>query len=88
MLDDLFQTFKKWEEQGRLRYNYATVQRSSAKMVHGSAGLAKRRFHGLMRPMKLNSSVRMSKKATSSKTTALDSDILLAYQTCQSITCV
>ena len=36
-------------------------------MVHGSVGLAKRRFHGLMRPMKLKSSVRTSKKSASCK---------------------
>lgn len=40
-----------------------------SKMVHGTASLAKRRFHGLMRPMKLKSSVRMTSKALSGKFT-------------------
>lgn len=34
-------------------------------MVHKTVSLAKRRFHGFMRPMKLKASVRMSRKTSS-----------------------
>ncbi|XP_064388758.1 small ribosomal subunit protein mS37-like [Halichondria panicea] len=37
-------------------------------MVRGSVSLCKRRFHGMMRAMKLKSSVRMSRKSSSSPT--------------------
>ncbi len=36
-------------------------------MVRGSVSLCKRRFHGMMRAMKLKSSVRMSRKSSSSE---------------------
>ena len=56
-------------------------------MVHTTVALTKRRFHGLMRPMRLKSSVRMSRKAASSKWIDAESVLRLSLNSTKFKTC-